>query len=148
MNLSEVRKFVAAQPWAVEASCSAEGVPQAAVIGIAISNRFELVFDTLVASRKHANLLQRPIAALVVGWDAAITVQIEGRCDQPVGQDLTRIKDCYFQRFADGRDRASRAEIAYWRVAPEWIRYSDFNVDPPRVVEWSREDILAYVDSV
>ena len=70
------------------------------------------------------------------GRDAAITVQIEGACDQPVGADLARLRDCYIARFPDGRDRAASSEVAYWRVRPHWIRYSDFEPAPPLIREF------------
>lgn len=142
MKLSELHAFLNAQPWAVEATCSSAGTPQAAVIGVAITDQLELVFDTLKSSRKHANLLQRPTVALVIGWDGAVTAQIEGAVDQPVGAELVRVKDCYFGRFSDGRAREASSEVAYWRVRPYWIRYSDFNVDPPFIAEWGPEELI------
>jgi hypothetical protein len=82
-----------------------------------------------------------------MGWDAACTVQVEGIADQPAGVDLDRIKASYFARFPDGRDRAGHSAIAYWRVRPNWIRYSDFNVDPPMIIEWNADDIAAWNDA-
>jgi pyridoxine/pyridoxamine 5'-phosphate oxidase len=145
VTLAEVRDFVRAQPWAVEATVSAAGGPQAAVIGVAISDALELVFDTLADSRKFANLERDARVAIVVGWDAARTVQLEGRADRPDGVELARLKATYFARFADGPQREAWAGITYWRVRPTWIRYSDFTVVPPTICLWDRSAIDSFV---
>jgi hypothetical protein len=49
----------AAQPWAIEASVTPQGVRQAAVIGV-VTNRRELPFDIVTQSRKHQNLAKNP----------------------------------------------------------------------------------------
>lgn len=75
MNRHELLHFLRAQPWAVEASVNGRGEPQAAVIGVAVTDRLELVFDTLATSRKAANLRANPRVALVLGWDEGQTAQ-------------------------------------------------------------------------
>jgi len=49
--------------------------PQAAVVGIAITDRWELLFDTVTQSRKHQNLVANPRVAFVIGWEHERTVQ-------------------------------------------------------------------------
>ena len=51
----------------VQASVAAAGGVQAAVVGIAVSDQFESVFDTLLTTRKAQNLLLDPHIALVIG---------------------------------------------------------------------------------
>ena len=66
---------------AVQASVSADGAAQAAVVGIAVTDRFEIVFDTLSSSRKAQNLRRNPKIALVIGGlsdGEQRTVQYEG----------------------------------------------------------------------
>ena len=60
----------------VQASVAAEGGPQAAVVGYAVSDRLELIFDTLASTRKAENLRRDPRIALVVGWDARANAAI------------------------------------------------------------------------
>lgn len=134
MTRGELIQFLRAQPWAVEASVNGRGEPEAAVVGVAITDRLETVFDTLSASRKAANLRANPRIALVIGWDDGQTVQIEGQVDEPGGDELLRLKDLYLQRFPDGHKRAALADVAYFRVSPEWIRYSDFRSTPPTMI--------------
>lgn len=141
MTPEELLAFLRAQPWAVEASVSSAGAPQAAVIGVAVTDRFELVFDTLSTSRKHRNLVRDPRIALAIGWDGERTVQYEGTADRPAGRELADAQAVYFARFADGPSRLSWPGIAYWRVRPDWIRYSDFNTNPPTVLAWDRRAI-------
>ena len=135
MNPSELIDFLRRQAWAVEASVSAAGAPQAAVIGIVVSDELELFFDTLADSRKCSNLRANPRAAFVIGWDDAQTVQLEGIADEPSGAELERLKALYFARFPDGRDREATGGVAYFRVRPTWARYSDFRGAEPRIVE-------------
>ncbi len=128
--------FLRKHPYAVQASVSGPGAPQAAVIGIAISDELESVFDTLDTSRKCQNLRRDPRVALVIGWDEAQTVQVEGLADEPTGDDLARCKALYLARFPDGRERESWPGITYFRVRPTWIRYSDFRGAQPVIVEF------------
>jgi pyridoxine/pyridoxamine 5'-phosphate oxidase len=134
-----LREFLRKQAWAVESTSSPSGHPQSAVIGIAVTDALELIFDTRTSSRKHQNLERDARIALVVGWDDGRTAQIDGIADRPTGPELARVKECYFARFPDGRDRASLPDMAYWCVQPHWIRFSDFNADPPTIVEWDRQ---------
>lgn len=125
----------------VEASVSAEGAPQSALIGFVVTDDFELVFDTAASSRKVANLRREPRIAFVIGATTVRderTVQYEGIADEPTGEELERLKELYFESFPDGRQRAAGPGITYIRARPTWIRYADFNQDPPETVEFDR----------
>jgi hypothetical protein len=135
VDTAELLTFLRRYRIAVEASVSPAGAPQAAVVGFAVTDSLELVFDTLQSTRKYVNLVADPRIALVVGWDHEATAQIEGTVDFPEGAELTRIRDAYFAVYPDGRDRLSWPGITHARVRPTWIRYSDFALDPPRIVE-------------
>jgi pyridoxine/pyridoxamine 5'-phosphate oxidase len=126
---------MAADRWAVQATVAPSGVPQAAVIGFAVTHDLELVFDTLKTSRKYRNMQKAPTMALVIGWDDAQTLQVEGVADEPKGAVLDRLKARYFEVFPDGREREAWKDIAYVRVKPAWFRYSDFRADPPKIIE-------------
>ncbi len=126
---------------AVQASVASGGAPQAAVVGIGVSDACEIVFDTLESTRKYENLRGDPRIALVVGWDHEITAQIEGTADFPQGAELERIRECYFVAYPDGRDRLAWPGITHVRVRPTWVRVSDFTRDPPLIVELSATDL-------
>jgi transcriptional regulator with XRE-family HTH domain len=91
-----------------------------------------------------ANLRHNPAVALVIGSAAAgstRTVQLEGVTDEPEGADLTRLLELYFARFPEGRARQNWSGITYLRVTSTWLRYSDFSVDPPEIVEFQARDL-------
>ncbi len=136
MTRQDLINFINEHPWAVQASVSDAGAPQAAVVGIVLTEDLHIVFDTFEESRKCANLRQNPQIALVIGWDDAQTVQFEGIADEPKGAELEHLKEQYFARFPDGRDREDLSGITYFRVRPTWIRYSDFRPDPANIYEY------------
>lgn len=136
MTTAELLRFLKRYKLAVQATTSPDHQPQAAVVGYAVSDAFEFVFDTLDTSRKFRNLRADPRVALVVGWDDAMTAQIEGVADVPTGDELERLKACYFAVYPDGRERLAWAGITHVRVRPTWIRFSDFTQEPPRIVEF------------
>jgi pyridoxine/pyridoxamine 5'-phosphate oxidase len=135
VDRAELLAFLRRHRLAVEASVSTSGAPQAAVVGIAVTDALELVFDTLSSTRKFANLRADPRIALVVGWDAERTAQLEGTVDFPTGDELERIRAAYFVVHPDGRDRLAWPGLVHARVRLTWARYSDFTTDPPRIVE-------------
>jgi pyridoxine/pyridoxamine 5'-phosphate oxidase len=139
MQRAELLAFLREHRLAVQASVGRDGAPQAAVVGIAISDELEVVFDTLTSTRKYENLVADPRIALVIGWDQGKTAQIEGVVDFPTGAELERIRECYFVAYPDGRDRLAWPGITHARVRPRWIRYSDFTCEPPRIIELSHE---------
>ena len=138
MTRAELLGFMRASRFAVEASVSGEGAPQAAVIGIAVTDQFELVFDTLDSTRKAQNLRRNPRIALAIGGAGdgqERTVQLEGVADEPTGDDRQRLQQIYFAQFPDGPTRLGWAGLIYVRVRPTWLRHSDFRRDPPEIVE-------------
>ena len=139
MTGDELLQFMRSEKYAVQTSVSPGGAPQAAVVGIAVSDRFEVVFDTLASSRKALNLRANASIALVVGGTRdgdERTVQYEGIADEPSGGELERLLSVYYARFPDGRDRRAWPGLIYVRVKPTWIRYSNFGANPPEIVEF------------
>ena len=146
MTPRDLLQFLQSHRLAVQTSVSASGTPQAAVVGIAVSDRFEIVFDTLASTRKAINLRQNPRAGLVVGGLIAgdeRTAQIEGVADEPAGEELERLKGVYYDVYPDGRSRAAWAGLIYVRVRPTWARFSDYNQAPPLIVEFARAALHA-----
>jgi general stress protein 26 len=130
---------------AVQASVSANGAAQAAVVGIAVTDRFEIVFDTLDSTRKVKNLRRNPNVAFVIGGMTPgdeRTAQCEGLADEPTGEELERLKQIYYGVFPEGPSRASWPGLIYVRVRPTWIRYSNYNVNPPEIIEFSGEQLV------
>src|SRR5262245_56854570 len=102
MNHAELLTFLRRHRICVQATVSADGTPQAAVVGFAITDDLELVFDTVDTTRKLVNLRRDGRIAIVIGWDEEQTLQLDGVADEPRGDDLTRLKAAYFEVYPDG----------------------------------------------
>lgn len=63
---------------AVVATVNQAGVPEAALVGVAATDKHELIFDTVSSSRKHANLVLRPRIAVTFSGPGEQTLQYEG----------------------------------------------------------------------
>ena len=145
MDAKELLAFLRRHRLAVQASVSATGSPQAAVVGFAVTDQFEIVFDTLDTSRKARNLRQNGRLALVIGGSNdgdERTAQYEGIADQPSGVELERLQQVYYAAYPDGPSRLSWPGLIYVRVRPTWIRYSNYSVDPPEIVEFSVQQLV------
>lgn len=141
MDAAGLLAFLRGHRLAVQASAGPTGAPQAAVVGYAVTDSFDVVFDTLDSTRKARNLRTNARIALVIGGltnGDERTAQYEGIADVPAGAELERLKEAYYTVFPDGRSRASWAGLIYVRVTPLWIRYSDYNQSPPEIVEFDR----------
>jgi general stress protein 26 len=136
MTLEEVFDIAKRKRFLVVSTVNESGAPEAALMGFAVTEKNEIVFDTLASSRKVVNLADNPAAALVIGWDDNISLQIEGLARRPVGDDLASAKAAYFRQWPDGRARETWPDIAYVVVKPRWIRYSNYAAGPPVVEEF------------
>jgi pyridoxine/pyridoxamine 5'-phosphate oxidase len=67
MTKLELYQFISGHALAVVGSISADGAPQSALVGIAVTEDLEIVFDTLHTTRKYRNLVSNPKASVVVG---------------------------------------------------------------------------------
>ena len=108
-------------------------------MAFAVTDAFGLVIDTVETSRKVRNLRHNPKIAFAIGGltdHDERTVQYEGLADEPRGEELERLKEIYFSRFPEGRDRQSWPGLLYIRARPTWIRYSDYNRSPAQIVEF------------
>lgn len=144
MDAKRLLDFLRQYRLAVEASVSESGSPQAAVVGVAITDRFEIVFDTVDSTRKARNLRRNRKVAFVMGGLAGEerTVQYEGIADEPAGAELEYLKAIYYQVYPDGPDRLSWPGLIYLRVRPTWIRYTDYTVDPAEIVEFTADQLV------
>ena len=131
--------FLRSHRYAVQSSTHPSGAPQSAIVGIAVSDDFEIVFDTLASSRKATNLRRHSSIAFVIGGlvhDDERTVQYEGIAAEPSGSDRTRLTDLYYTVFPDGQERLKWSGLIYIRATPTWLRYSNYNQDPPEIHEF------------
>ena len=140
MTRAELFGFISGCKLAVLGSVSPEGFPQAALVGIAVTEELEIVFDTLDTTRKFRNLTANRRASFVIGWEGEKTVQLEGEAFLPKAGELERYKKIYFATWLDGPARQNWPGMVYFVVRPRWIRYSDFDQRPPMIEEQSFGD--------
>ena len=141
---ADLLAFMRSHRYAVQSSVHPEGGPQSAVVGIAVSDDFEIVFDTLENSRKAESLRQQPeisfVFADLTGKDER-TVQCEGLVDEPTGAELERLIDLYLEVFPDGRERQKWPGLIYVTTKLTWLRYCNYNQNPPQIIEFDREEL-------
>jgi general stress protein 26 len=146
MTRKDLLAFMRTEHYAVQASVSRHHAVQAAVVGIAVADDFEIVFDTISDSRKATNLRTNPSVAFVIGSTrdgAERTVQYEGVADTPSGDELRRVQEIYFGVFPDGRERLHWKGLIHVRVKPLWIRYSNYHPQPPLILEFDAAALRA-----
>ena len=131
----ELSRFITQCRLGVLGSICAAGTPQAAVVGVAVNDDLEIIFDTVKNSRKYPNLLARPVCSFVF-WDGERTVQYEGEAQELHSPELARYQEAYFQAWPECRAHLSWPGITYFVVKPGWIRYSDFDQTPPFIQEF------------
>jgi hypothetical protein len=140
MNKADLYRFMAGCKLGVLSSIGENDTPQSALVGIAVTGDLEIIFDTVKSSRKYPNLITRRRCSFVVGWAGEQTVQYEGEARELQGPDLKRCQDVYFRAWPDGPERLSWPGIVYFAVRPRWIRFSDFDQNPPLVQEFTFDE--------
>ena len=129
--------FIAKSKLGVLSSIGPAGKPESALVGFAVTETLEIIFDTVKSSRKYSNLIARAECAFVFGWIGEQTVQYEGIAQELASEPLRRYQDIYFRVWPDGPARLSWPGIVYFVVRPKWVRYSDFEQNPPLIREFT-----------
>jgi pyridoxine/pyridoxamine 5'-phosphate oxidase len=135
MSRQQLVEFLSRHGLAVIATTHDDGRPQAAVIEIGQSPDGELIFDTMMSSRKYHHLLTRPQVALVIGWDDDQTVQIEGEAVKLDGAEAAAYKDWYLAKHPKARKWADSPTVAWFKVSPTWARFTDVGQHPWQIEE-------------
>jgi general stress protein 26 len=131
MDKTELLTYMRSHKLAVVGSIGPDA-PQAALVGVATTDDFQLVFDTVSDSRKHINLAKNPHASATFSGPGEQTLQFEGIA-HPVSMDGAadaKWRDVYYAAWPDGVERRKWPKLTYWRIAPTWLRYSDFGRGP------------------
>ena len=141
MTETDLYHFMTQCKLGVLASIGPERTPQSALVGIAVTPKLEIIFDTVRSSRKCPNLLATPACSFVIGWTGEQTVQYEGRAfelkrDELQSAELERYQPIYFDAWPECRAHLTWPDITYFMVRPQWIRYSDFAQSPPLMREF------------
>lgn len=135
MDKAALYSFMSRARYGVISSLAANGTPQSALVGVAITPELEIVFDTLKTTRKYGNLVVRSACSVALWWGGEQTVQLDGLAFEPIGAELERYREAYFTAWPDGRNRLTWAGITHLVVRPRWIRATDYDQSPPMIEE-------------
>jgi hypothetical protein len=125
--------FIQAHELGVIATASLNAMPEAALVNIAVTPAFEIVFEATAATRKCANLRDNPCVAMVIGWDNDQTLQLDGSAEVLEGTAQERLKAVFMDRFPYKAFHEYWPGNDFYRIRPYWARFSNYN--PPRKVE-------------
>ena len=129
---TEFLAYMRSHKLAVVSTLGADGSPQSALVGVATTDDFQIIFDTVSTSRKHGNLLRDVRIAVTFSGPSEQTLQYEGRaisvsvtdpCDEAY-------REQYYLAWPECRDHLAWTDISYWRIMPRWLRFSDYDRGP------------------
>ena len=130
---AELLAYMRSHKLAVISTLGADVGPQSAFVGVATTDKFEIIFDTVSTSRKHANLLRDPrIAVTYAAAPAEQTLQYEGVAFAVSRTDPydAAFREDYYRAWPDGPERLKWPDLVYWRIEARWLRYSDYDRGP------------------
>ena len=130
-----VLNFIKNCKLAVLSTVSVENKSESAVLEFGQTDELEIVFDCFESAKKYRNLQTNPNVSVVVGWDDNITVQYEGVAKEVFDEEKKKYQELYWQKNPDARRWADREGIKYFKIVPTWIRYSDLNEKPWKIIE-------------
>lgn len=109
--------------------------PEAATLECAVMDNLHVIFDTFRHFRKYTNLCRNPAVAMVFGWRDAVTVQLEGKAEELSADLLEYYQGFYLRKVPGAYKFAIDPKVAWFRVIPSWLRYTDVARDPWRTFE-------------
>ena len=128
--------FIKTHKLAVIASVNETSLPEAAVIGIAVTENLEIIFSSFVTSRKYANLQKNPKIALVIGWEKGTTVQYEGIAIELSQDEAEKQLETSLKKTQSIALKLELENQVVYKITPNWVRFSDLSIDP-----WERFEI-------
>lgn len=136
VSLFDFVQFVKDVNLAVLATISPAGVPEAALMGVAVSDSGELIFDTPAGARKLTNINFNDRVAVVIGWSDAVSMQVEGSVRIVTYDERRRYEEIYASQFPNSRVSSPSFEV--FVVIPSWVRRYDATMEPPKCdyAEW------------
>ena len=119
----------------VLSTVSLDNLPESATVECAVTDEFEVVFDTFQYYRKYKNLSTNPNVCCVFGFRDDKTVQFEGTAEELKGQLLEYYQGYYLRKIPTAKKFAAMDDVSWFRIKPKWVRYTDVSKDPYEVVE-------------
>ena len=132
---TQVLEFIKMQKLGVLATIDVSGQkPESAVAAFSETENLELIFGTFYNTRKFPNLLKNPQISFVIGWDD-FTVQYEGVAKLTEGEEMEMCRKIHLTKNPSSKKYAFEVEQRFFKVTPQWLRFSDFSVTPEQVFE-------------
>ncbi len=116
--------------------------PESAVVGFSETENLEIVFSTSSETRKYQNLMKHPHVSFVIGWSFGKenkNVQFEGKAELISNDEREKYMQQHIGKNPGSSKFAQDPKQCFFKVAPSWIRYSDFTVVPNEVHEFGFE---------
>ena len=129
-------QFMQRQKLAVMASVNTESWPEAAVVGMVVTEDLEIFCSTFRTSRKFENIKNNPRVALAIGWEDGKTVQYEGNAVDVTDDESSELLKSRLASIPSIAKYLERDHQIFYKINPKWIRFSDLSVDP-----WQRFEI-------
>ncbi|HLC71524.1 MAG TPA: pyridoxamine 5'-phosphate oxidase family protein [Candidatus Nanoarchaeia archaeon] len=124
MKKTEILTFIYSHDLCVLSTVNPKNTPEAAVIKFAITNNFEIIFNTYNTYRKYKNMHSNQNVAVVIGGEKGITVQYEGKAQELSGKELEQYIALFHQKHTKSKWH-THPETRFFKIKPIWLRYSD-----------------------
>lgn len=134
-NKQLVLDFIKSCNLAVLSTVTLESKSESAVLEFGQTDDLELIFDCFGISRKYKNLETNKNVSVVMGWDDNITVQYDGIAKEVFDEEKKKYQKLYWSKNPRAERWADREGIRYFKIVPKWLRYSDLNQKPWRIIE-------------
>ncbi len=135
----KILNFIASQYLAVISTINKFNMPESAVVAFSQTPNLEIILGTFSTSRKYRNIENNNKVSLVIGWDEneKTTVQYEGKAHELIGEEMERLSRNHIEKNPGSKRYHFNLDQRYIKIAPSWIRYSDFSKKPEEIFEIS-----------
>lgn len=108
--------------------------PEGATVGFANNEKFEVIFGTDINTRKSQNIAINPNVALTFNGHE-LTIQYEGTASRLEGAELFDFQKMFFEKMPSLEKYKELPNQVYYKVTPQWIRYTDHSSNPGKISE-------------
>jgi uncharacterized pyridoxamine 5'-phosphate oxidase family protein len=134
-NSEKFYEFMNAHKLCVISTISADGRPEAAVVGFGQTKNLEIIIGTDNTSRKYQNLTRDPRVAFAIGSDNGETMQYEGKAREIQADDMHVVEENYLKKSPETAKYRQEPTNRYFIVTPTWIRLTDIKANPWNILE-------------
>lgn len=134
----KIIKVLAQSTYGVIATSNLSGTPESALVTISYTPEFSIVFGSFKENRKNKNIAINSQVSMVIGWDNATTLQLEGVATVVEGEEKILLEKAHCAKHPHFEKRKGNPSHAYIKVTPRWIRYTCLATSPIEVWEVSQ----------